>query len=353
MNKIILALCFVAFFVQCSKKTKEDKFSVGVWTTSQETFDKEQWQKDLEEYNRIGINQVLVNNITPNDLKILIPMAKEKDIKVHAWFISVNRPGDSVANKHPEWYAVNRNGENSLEKRAYVDYYQWLSPFHPDARQHIKDLVKPYLEVDGLESLHLDYIRFSDVFLPTSLLPKYNLIQDSVMAEYDYDYHPIAREGYKKTFGIDPKEMKHSELSPEWKQFRMNAVTSLVNEIVEMGHKKGVKISAAVFPFPERARFMVLQDWSEWNLDEVYPMIYNSFYNEGTNWIGFSVEEGVKSVKFPLHAGLFLPGFKNPKELEHAINISKQKGAKGVTLFSNNNLTDEVKEVLIKLKEGK
>ena len=30
------------------------------------------------------------------------------------------------------WYSVNKRGENCLEYRPYVDYYQWLSPFSHD-----------------------------------------------------------------------------------------------------------------------------------------------------------------------------------------------------------------------------
>lgn len=42
-------------------------------------------------------------------------------------------------------------------------------------------------------------------------------------------------------------------MSPEWLQFRLNEVTSLVNEIVEATHSEGKLVSAAVFPYPTRA----------------------------------------------------------------------------------------------------
>ena len=61
------------------------------------------------------------------------------------------------------------------------------------------------------------------------------------MPEYDYGYHPIACEGFKELFGKDPREMEHPELSTEWRQYRLNAVTSLVNEIADMVHLKNQK----------------------------------------------------------------------------------------------------------------
>jgi uncharacterized lipoprotein YddW (UPF0748 family) len=190
---------------------------------------------------------------------------------------TLNRPGDTIANKNPDWYAVNRNGQNSLDYRAYVDYYQWLSPFHPDARNHIINNAKRLMQVDGLESVHLDYVRFPDVILGADLQPKYNIVQDKELPEYDFGYHPRARKEFKKIFDKDPIDFKNPELSTEWRQFRLNAVSSLVNEIIAISHSKNKKVTAAVFPFPEMSRQMVRQAWNDWNLDQVYPMLYQNF----------------------------------------------------------------------------
>ena len=103
-----------------------------------------------------------------------------------------------IAQKNPDWYAVNKKGQNSLEYRAYVDYYQWLSPFHPEARKYVINNAKKLMEVEGLASVHLDYVRYPDVILGADLQPKYNIVQDTEMPEYDYDYHPNARAGFKK-----------------------------------------------------------------------------------------------------------------------------------------------------------
>lgn len=42
--------------------------------------------------------------------------------------------------------------------------------------------------------------------------------------------------------------------NPVWQQFRMNSISSLVDECVEICHEEGIKASADVFPFPELAR---------------------------------------------------------------------------------------------------
>ena len=154
------------------------------------------------------------------------------------------------------------------------------------------------------------------------------------MPEYDFGYHPEARIRFKEIFGIDPMKMDHPELSNEWRQFRLNAVTSLVNELSEICHKNGKKISAAVFPFPELARMNVRQDWSSWNLDMVLPMLYQNFYNQNLKWIGFSVQQGLREIhgRFPLYAGLYIPSL-SPEELKEAVIIAKENSASGVSLF--------------------
>ena len=326
------------------------KFTFATWASTGKEFDQEAWIAKLNYYDSLGISEILVNG-HPKHLQKIIPLADQKDIKVHAWMWTLNRPGDTIANRHPEWYSVNRKGQNSLEFRAYVDYYQWLSPFHPEARNHIKNNVKQLLEIEGLASIHLDYVRYVDVILGKDLQPKYNLVQTVEMPEYDYGYHPLARKGFKELFGYDPVELKHPELSAEWRQYRLNAVTSLVNEIVELAHTNNQKITAAVFPFPEMSRQMVRQAWNDWNLDAAFPMAYNNFYQESINWIGFATEQAVNDVDFPIYTGLYSPALQKGEDLERAIELAKEKGAKGISIFTADNLNNEQQEIFVKLKK--
>ncbi len=202
----------------------------------------------------------------------------------------------------------------------------------------------------GLASIHLDYVRYVDVILGADLQPKYNLVQDKEMPEYDYGYHPIAREGFKAIFGYDPQDIEHPELSTEWRQYRLNAITTLVNEIVTIAHNKNQKVTAAVFPFPEMSRQMVRQAWNDWNLDAAYPMLYQNFYQESVNRIGFATEQGVNSVDFPIYSGLYSPALQNAEDFEKAIRLAKENGASGFSIFTADNLNADQKAVLIKLK---
>lgn len=361
--RILLFICLILSLSACqqkasfSEKKTESKienpcqaFTFATWTRAAQPFDHAEWQTKLESYKELGISEVLVGG-SPESLQQIVDLAKSYNIKIHAWMWTLNRPGDSIAKQHPEWYSVNRLGQNSLEYRAYVDYYQWLSPFHPEARAHIRSKVTELLKVKDLASIHLDYVRYVDVILGADLQPKYDLIQTTEMPEYDFGYHPIAREGFKSIFGYDPAELEHPELSTEWRQYRLNAITSLVNEMVEMAHKGHTKMTAAVFPFPEMSRQMVRQAWNDWHLDAAFPMVYHNFYKENINWIGFATRQGVQAVDFSIYSGLYVSSLSSPQDFEKAIRIAKDNGARGVSLFTVDQLNDDQKLILKQLNK--
>ncbi len=87
----------------------------------------------------------------------------------------------------------------------------------------------------------------------------------------------------------------------------------------------------------------IRQRWDKWNIDQVLPMIYNHFYNEGTDWVGFATAQGVKDLankNTELHTGIYVPPL-SPKELKEAIEQAKANGAKGVAFFDGPAITDE------------
>jgi hypothetical protein len=124
-------------------------------------------------------------------------------------------------------------------------------------------------------------------------------------------------------------------------------------------------MNAAVFPGPNSiAKKIVRQEWDQWNLDAFYPMNYNDFYLEGTEWIGEVTKEGVETINNskPIYSGLFIcPNPENkeneadpenhgllPEELEAAIRESMLNGAAGICLFTPNRMTDAHWEVFEK-----
>ena len=329
--------------IEVNKMNKNIRFGTWMRYSNKTEVD---WINFFKKYKKAGITDYFIQG-NPTELIDLINLTKKLEINIHAWVWTLNRPNDKEAMKNKDWYSVNKLGQNSYDFRPYVDYYQWLSPFSHGARDHIKQLINELSKIEGLASVHLDYVRYCDIFLPIKLQPKYGLDQSYEMPEYDFGYHPVAREIFKKEYGVDPIELKNDDFKDEWLKFRLDAVTSLVNELAQIAHSNGTKISAAVFPYPEMARTMVRQDWASWNVDIVCPMNYHHFYNEDTDWINFSVDNGINETegRFDYYSGIFV-GALNPQKFKKAIVGSIDAGANGVVFFSVNNLSKEHLDIL-------
>lgn len=339
---------------QVTKASNESTFKFGTWITSSKKKSNEDYAKEFKRYKAGGIDEILINTGTdPKELQRLVPIAKAEGLNVHAWIMAVNRPGDKEALKHPEWYQVSREGKSCFDTRPYVGYYQWLCPTREESRNHILGLVEGLAKVEGIESVHLDYIRFPDIFLPIGLLPKYNLVQDVELPEYDFCYCDVCVSEFEKIHHKNPRESKNTAIDMEWKNFRLNAIKALVDDAYKIVHKNNKKLTAAVFPYPEMADHMVRQRWDKWDIDEVYPMIYHSFYNEEIDWIGYATKQGVTDVEsenIGLNTGVFLPPFRTGEEIKEAVLQAKNNGAIGVTFFDGPQLTDEYLKAIKEIK---
>lgn len=267
-------------------------------------------------------------------------LARKAGIQLHAWRWTMNR-GQYIKD-HPEWYAVNRKGESCAGAHPpYVDYYRWLCPSH----EEVKDIiVKDYSElcdIEALSGVHLDYVRYCDVILPIGLQPKYNLVQDHQMPEFDYCYCPKCQSLFEKQYGMRVSDMQDPTSSKEWHEFRLNQIVKLVHAIVEEVHRKGKVITGAVFPTPAMSRTMVRQNWAKFNLDAYLPMLYHNFYNEPIEWIGKCVSEALTELPegTPVYAGIFR-GAITEKDIAPIYQLVKKNGGKGLSFFTAESLTD-------------
>ena len=262
-------------------------------------------------------------------------LAKNAGLETHIWMWTLNRREDFIMEHHPEWYAINRKGESCFDKPPYVDYYRWLCPSRQPVRDYLAEKVQGLLDKPYIDGIHLDYVRYCDVILPKALWEKYDLVQHEELPQFDYCYCEVCRKAFKTKYGLDPLEMDDPPSNLEWLQYRYDTVTDLVNQLSDQVHMAGKMISAAVFPTPGIAKKLVRQEWVNWNLDMIFPMIYQGFYEEDVAWIGTAVKEGVDALdgKYPLYAGLFLPDLPEAEDLKLAKGFSMENGARGVALF--------------------
>lgn len=301
-----------------------------------------EWKWLLGKLKEWGVDSVLLLTRTKAILDQVIPIAEQEGIALHAWIASLEWPDENTMKEHPSWYVVNGKGESCIDKPPYIDEYRWLCPSNPEVIEFMKGRIKELCAYSELAGIHLDYIRYPDAVLAAVHRVKYDIPQDDLVhPQFDYCYCELCRSKFKQISGIDPLTFPDQATNEAWKKFRYDSITHLVGELYDTVHYYGKELTAAVFPTPELAKFRVRQDWVNWKLDAVMPMIYQRYESKPVAWIETATKEGVEALagKFPLYAGLHLTQL-TPEELGVATRLSLKAGATGIVLFTGNNMTD-------------
>lgn len=352
MNKFLSIFVLTLLISSCTEKSK---IPVYAWMGHKDKMTDKELIDQFEDLKAKGIDGIMYNGgHEPETYRRVGKIVKNTGMEFHTWVPTM------VQNNNPklkhEWYAVNGLGESAKDKPAYVDHYQFLCPNREEVYDFLADLYGSIAEVDEVDGIHLDFIRFPDVILARGLWDKYGLVMDREFPRFDYCYCEVCVADFENQTGINIKEVEDPSQVEEWKQFRYDLITDLVNRLAKVVHSKNKQINAAVFPGPGIAKKLVRQEWDKWNLDSFYPMNYNDFYLEGTKWIGDVTKEAVTSVNNskPIYSGLFIcpnPEKKAseadpenhgllPEEIEAAIKESMENGAAGICLFTPGRMTD-------------
>jgi len=252
---LILLLVITGMIASCVKKTEKVSEYPMFWT----------WMGYRPGMNfdsvcavmsETGLDGVVLNAPSPDDYREAIPIAHKYGIEVYAWLWTMNleHDRDAILKESPEWFSVNRKGESLADTKAYVDYYKFMCPALPEVREHIKKKIVAYCEVEGLNGIAIDYHRFVDVILPTTLWPKYGIVQDKEYPEFDYGYHPAMIKLFMEKHGYDPRELEDPSTDDLWLQFRCDQITEVANEISEVVHSYGKVMAASPFPTPASVR---------------------------------------------------------------------------------------------------
>jgi uncharacterized lipoprotein YddW (UPF0748 family) len=330
------------------------KIKNWVWITPETGLTENEWKGRFEKLKEHGFHgaiiQVYGSHMALYDtpflpvqealLEKLIPIGKASGIEIHAWMWTMPNNNPFYIENHPEFYAVNGLGQPAHTHPAYVGYYRFMCPNQPGVRDFLVNNVKTLAEKQGLDGIHFDYIRLPDVIIAEALQPVYNIVQDREYPEFDYCYCSVCRDKFRNETGIDPlKDLQDPSANLQWRQFRYNSITNLVNKhLIPDAKKNGMKATAAVFPNWESVR----QQWSMWDMDAFFPMLYHNFYNADLQWIAENLIKQINSLKnkAPIYSGLFLPAL-TVTQLQDAIRISIESGAAGVSLFSFHQLNSE------------
>ncbi len=320
-----------------------------VWMHPPHKRSEDDWLERFRNLKSKGIKSVLLmvydshkafynNPLLPVEQDILqrvLPLASQVGIEIHAWMWTLPNNNPDYAQHHPDWFVVNREGKPAHSHPAYVSYYKFMCPNHPEVREFLRQHVTFLASIEGLAGVHLDYIRMPDVILAEALQPKYNIVQDKEYPQYDYCYCNHCRRLFSELTGKDPiSDLSDPFADAQWRQFRFDSVTSLVNEVLAPAiEAKGKYSSAAVFPNYESVR----QQWMRWNLNAFFPMLYHNFYNAQPGWIAEQVRKFKNQIPLSkkIYAGVFVPAL-TPQELVEVEKLSLDAGAEGISFFDYN-----------------
>ncbi len=354
--KKIIGWIFVFLLFSCTTE-KQPKITCYAWMGGPGKLTDTEIKAQFEDLKKNGLDGLMYSGgHDPEVYRRVGKIAKAAGLEFHAWIPTMVQ--HKIPELKPEWFAVNGLGESAYDKPAYVNHYTFLCPDRNEVYRFLEDLYAEVTDVSEVDGIHLDFIRFPDVILARGLWEKYGLVMDREYPQFDYCYCNKCVDDFKAKTGIDIKAVDDPSLVEEWKQFRYDLITNVVNRLAEMVHSKNKVITAAVFPGPNSiAKKIVRQEWDKWNLDAFYPMNYNDFYLEGTKWIGDMCKEGVTAInnRAPLYSGLFIcpdpekkatePDPENhglvPEELEDAIRESMDNGAAGICLFTPQRMTEK------------
>jgi len=353
--KNLTFLLLVLLIFSCNK-LQEYKVPVYGWLSGPRDLTDQELKDKFSDMKNKGIDGLMYQaDHNPETYRRIGKIAKGAGLEFHTWIPTMKQSPNPKLKQ--EWYAINGKGESAYDKPAYVSYYNFLCPSREEVYQFLSELYGSIADVEEVDGIHLDYIRFPDVILARGLWDKYGLVMDREYPEYDYCYCDKCVNDFKEISGIDIKSVEDPSQVQEWKQFRYDLITNIINRLAVEIHQKGKQINAAVFPGPNSvAKKIVRQEWDKWNLDAIYPMNYNDFYLEGPEWIGDVTKEGVEAThhKIPIYSGLFIcPNPENkteendpenhgliPSELGTAIRASMENGAAGICLFTPGRMTD-------------
>ena len=196
----------------------------------------------------------------------------------------------------------------------------WLCPSSDENIELLGEAARELAERFGPEGLHLDYVR-----LPFERSCLCGTCREAVKPGGDW-----------------PREvLPGGPRAREFRRFRRERVTAVVESIVEAarGARRGIYVSAAVFPELAMCRETLGQDGGDWRarglVDFILPMDYTDSADELAGW----VRDQARRVKgrVPLVPGIGLAagrvGIEDPAELVRQIAVARFSGADGYAIF--------------------
>ncbi len=311
------------------RKTKQ-RSNVHIWMHYNPEITREEWAARFHRLDHLRIHRVFISGDFTTEL---LEVAKKHHIEIHACHSILQNNDPELINDRPDWYMVNRLGATT------AGLQNWLCMNNPLAVNHVYSQVEQLCHMPLLSGIQMDTIRY-----PQLTIQSYDGSEEhDDPAVSDFCYCPYCRGKFKNKTGIDPLDIADPTRHQQWNQFRIDTINYTVREITRIARTYGKAITAVVLPTPEVARHLAFQAWDEWDIDAIYPAMFNDFFLEGTQWLARCIHESKEVVSVPIYAGLHLPSF-SAEMLDIALDASWE--AAGSALYAFENLRHEHDAVL-------
>jgi len=338
-NTLVLMLCALSGIVQisCSPADTGDDYPVfWTWMEDREGLDLDSLFVHMTE---AGIDGLMLYVPDADSYRKAAALARENDVTLYAWIWTLRPRGDRdrLLKVHPDWFDCNRMGKSLVEERPYLDTYAFLSAAVPEVREYVRENVRQVCQIDGIEGICLDYCRIVDRILPVSLSYKYEKVHDShFYPEYDYGYHPEALKRFETEFGYNPMSVADPTRDSLWCAFRERMITEVANIAAEVAHSYGKKVCASPFVSVELASVMVGQNYSQWDLDLVFPMVYSDFYSMEPGFVYDAMVRNMenRNPQTEIFCGLGAELGGTYESLLEDMDAAFSAGASGISLYT-------------------
>ena len=240
MRKLSCLIIILGLFGACSDigplPAEEEGPMFFVWMSEGKDSSSAALRAQFGKFREAGIDGMMYL-CSPDSYPEVIGIADEFGLEIHAWQVIMNCRSKDVMENHPDWFTINGKGQSSLDHPPFVGYYSWLCPSNTEVQDYLVRRVSALADTAGLKSVHLDYIRYSDVILPSGLWSKYDLIMDREYPEFDFCYCDVCLRQFKAEAGYDPSKLEDPSLDAKWRQYRYDSITRIVKKLAGVVHR--------------------------------------------------------------------------------------------------------------------
>ena len=268
-------------------------------------------------------------------LKAFIEEGRKYNIKIHAW-VENFFVGQFNTIEETYWYQHKLSWLLPTRNQSYLHIhekkYVFLDPANDEVNKYIKSLYQELVEIHkGLESLHLDYIRYPLV---------YDITPPNITDDVGY-----SRIALKKLnlFYQEELNLLHDAIDVEtyqkWCNFKIAVINTFVKEVYEI-IKLETSLSIAIFGDVDHAKKHKMQDWMTWIEQGLIQLIIPMAYYKDEHRVFEEVSKLNNRVNglAKVFAGIApsyigLNAFDNHKQILASIKAN----AEGVVLFASQN----------------